>query len=234
MEYGHLTSDPAAAGAALAALAAEPPPIRLPIPLPDVPVVVDDDGEPLVDAGRQLMCLRAYHDAGWPGTDPRTWLRAGVVSRLVELQVHLPHGFGLAIFDGWRSPTTVRALYDHYYGPGSTLEPGYLAPPEGRTPPHTTGGAVDLTLTWHGAPLALGTPFDEFTPRAHLCSFESEPGPVRALRRLLVHHMVDAGFAPFAEEWWHFSHGDEDWARWRGVRVANHGATSPGPDGPRR
>lgn len=198
------------------------------------PVAAD---EPLVDAGRDLTCLNCYHAAGWAGTSATTWLRLGVVTRLLELD--LPDGFGLALFDGWRSPTTVAALYDHYYGPGSTLEAGYLADPaadpgdSGRTgpPPHLTGGAVDLTLTWNGTPLSLGTPFDEFTPRAHLAALEAADDGAdrldRDLRRLLHAVMVDAGFAPYDHEWWHFSYGDAAWASWHGRSTALYGATSP-------
>lgn len=191
--------------------------------------------EPLVEVGERIPCVNCYHRAGWAGTSPTTWLRASVVERLAAVTTHLPPGFGLAVFDGWRAPETVRALYAHYYGPGSTLEAGYLAnPDEDRDgpPPHLTGGAVDLTLTWHGAPLSLGTPFDEFSPRAHLDALEEAPEGTpdaldRDLRRVLTAAMVEAGFAPYAQEWWHFAHGDDEWARWAGAASALYGATSP-------
>ena len=204
-------------------------------------VAVADD-EPLVDAGRDLLCINCYFGAGWAGTSPTTWLRLGVVHRLIELASGLPDGFGLAIFDGWRSPTTVRALYAHYYGPGSTLEPGFLADPDAEDldatppppPPHGTGGAVDLTLSWRGTPLSLGTPFDEFTARAHLTALEEAPGGAdespdaldRDLRRLLHAVMTDAGFAAYDQEWWHFSYGDHAWAAATGAAVL-YGTTAP-------
>jgi zinc D-Ala-D-Ala dipeptidase len=167
--------------------------------------------EALVDVTDRFVCVGCYHRAGWPGTSERTWLRSGVADRLAVVEAGLPDGFGLAIFDGWRSEETIRALYAHFYGPGSTLEPGYLADPNaGDDPPHLTGGAVDLTLTWDGNPLSLGTPFDEFTPRAHLRALEAAPDDSpdaldRDLRRLLCAAMTDAGLAPYSEEWWHYS-----------------------------
>ncbi|MFN8050608.1 MAG: M15 family metallopeptidase [Acidimicrobiales bacterium] len=189
----------------------------------------DAAGDELVDAGRELRCLACYHAADWPGTSATTWLRAGVVRRLADIESRLPSGFGLAIFDGWRSMETVRALYAHYYGPGSTLEPGYLADPDAAgVPPHLTGGAVDLTLSWQGVPLSLGTAFDEFTPRAAADALElGEETVDRDLRRFLRDVMTTAGFAPYAEEWWHFSWGDDDWARWSGADSALYGATAP-------
>lgn len=196
--------------------------------------------EPLVDAGRDLLCVNCYHRAGWAGTSSTTWLRRGVVARLLEsVQLDLPDGFGLAVYDGWRSPQTVTALYDHFYGEGSDLEPGYLAPPSKDPddpdnvddidpPPHLTGGAVDLTLSWRGTPLSLGTPFDEFTPRAHLTALESGPATLdRDLRRLLFTVMTEAGFAPYEQEWWHYSYGDRAWADHHGHAAPLYGATSP-------
>ena len=195
-------------------------------------VLTTECGEPLVAADGSLACINAYRVGGWPGTDHRVWLRSGVVDRLLAAERQLPNGFAFAIFDGWRSAETIRALYHHFYGPGSTLAPGFLADPDDptRIPPHGTGGAVDLTLSWQGAPLSLGTPFDEFTDRAHLEALEAS-GPEdhlsRDLRRLLFHTMTSHGFAPYAEEWWHFSHGDVAWALADGEAIARYGPTSP-------
>jgi len=200
---------------------------------PARPRLGDDD---LIAVDAHLLCLGAYHRAGWAGTDSRTWLRPAIAERLVLIEGTLPDGFGLAIFDGWRSDETVRALYDHYYGPGSTLAPGYLAPPSddpsAPPPPHLTGAAVDLTLSWHGAPLSLGTPYDEFSERAHLDALDGVPDDHpdaldRDLRRLLHRTMTAGGFAPYDQEWWHYSWGDDAWATWSGEPAALYGATSP-------
>ena len=195
-------------------------------------VVTAECGEPLAAADGSLACINAYRVGGWPGTEDTVWLRSGVLDRLLAAQLQLPNGFAFAIFDGWRSAATIRALYDHFYGPGSTLAPGFLADPDDATqvPPHSTGGAVDLTLSWQGTPLSLGTPFDEFTERAHLTALERcgpEDHLSRDLRRLLFHTMTSHGFAPYAEEWWHFSHGDVAWAIAAGEAVAGYGPTNP-------
>ena len=194
----------------------------------DVRVV--DRGEPLAEVSRH-QAVNAYRAVSWPGATDAVWLREGVVERLDVAAKGLPPGYGFAIYDGWRSPETIRALHDHYYGPGSTLAPGFLADPDDPdvVPPHLTGGAVDLTLAWEGTPLALGTPFDDFTPRAHLRALEDSPGeePSRSLRRLLHEVMVDAGFAPFDLEWWHYSWGDQAWACATGEIVAHYGPAAP-------
>ncbi len=200
------------------------------------PPRIDDTGEPLVElrAGPRLALLNLYHRDGWAGTDERVWLREGVATRLAGAAHALPEGFGLAVFDGWRSPATVRTLYEHFYGPGSTLPPGFLADPDDPdvVPPHTTGAAVDVTLTWKGTALALGTVFDDFTDAAHLCSLEhlaptDRTGPSKALRRLLHDRLGAQGFVGMAEEWWHVSWGDQHWSSVRGRETAPYGPTAP-------
>jgi len=223
--YATLSRPPAEVGAPPVDAAPLPPDHAPPGPLP----TVAECGQPLVAVDPHLPCLSAYRAAGWAGTASTTWLRSSVVERLVAVHEALPSGFGLAVFDGWRSPETIRALWNHYYGPGSQLEPGFLADPDGDgDPPHLTGGAVDLTLTWRGAPLSLGTPFDEFSTRAHLRALEDAgPEPDRSLRRLLHHAVVAQGFVPFAQEWWHVSFGDQDWAAATGAPAARYGPTAP-------
>jgi len=197
-----------------------------------VPPIVEC-GEPLVAVDDVLSCLNLYRGDGWAGTHDATWLRAGAVERLVAAQAALPDGFGLAVFDGWRSPITCRALFDHFYGPGSTLPPGFVADPDHPhwPPPHTTGGAVDLTLTWHGQALALGTAFDDFSPAAAADALErgtaSDAEPDRSLRRLLAGVLAAQGFAGLAEEWWHVSWGDQHWAACTGATHARYGPTAP-------
>lgn len=198
---------------------------------PDVVPAIDECGEPLVAVDDVVPCLNLYRVDGWAGTEPTTWLRANVASRLVAAHRSLPDGFGLAVFDGWRSPTTCRALFDHFYGPDSTLPPGYVADPDDADwpPPHSTGGAVDLTLTWRGQGLALGTAFDDFSPAAAADALEGPAGaePDRSLRRMLAGVLEGQGFVGLAEEWWHVSWGDQHWAACTGEASARYGPTSP-------
>jgi D-alanyl-D-alanine dipeptidase len=202
--------------------------------LADGDLPVEECGEPLVEVDAHLQCLNLYRVDGWAGVPERTWVRAEVLERLLFAQSLLPDGFSLAVFDGWRSPETVRALYDHFYGPGSLLEPGFLANPDDPTivPPHLTGAAVDLTLAWRGQPLALGTQFDDFTARSWVHALEGggpdQHEPDRSLRRLLHAVMRAAGMVGMREEWWHFSYGDQRWAAVQRQPRAVYGPTRPG------
>ncbi len=78
-----------------------------------------------------------------------------------------------------------------------------------------------------------GSLFDELSPIAHSDHFENRDdlglsdAEARDNRRLLHWLMVEAGFAPNPNEWWHFSHGDQTWARVQGEPAAFYGETAP-------
>ena len=96
--------------------------------------------------------------------------------------------------------------------------------------PHNTGGAVDLTIVdKDGKELEMGTYFDEFHERSYGDYFDGsvdEDGAkeFRKNRQLLREILVDAGFAPYKWEWWHFSFGNQDWAEHFGESVAIYGS----------
>ncbi len=203
--------------------------------LPLVPPDPLDQGEPLIPLEHlpRVVDLATYHSAGWPGALPRSWARSGAVQRLVAAAHLLPEGFGIAVFDAWRPLPLQRRIFDHFYGPGSPLERGFVSPPSpaaGTPPPHLTGGTFDLTLTWQGQPLALGTAFDEFTVRAHTRALEREESLERDLRRLLVSCVLRVGFVTYAAEWWHVEHGTRRWAaQW--MTAPRYGVAAPPAEG---
>lgn len=237
-DYSSLGVDPAHHAEVLTDAIASASAIATPLIAPEVTpeqVAVIDNGESLRPIPSTLVDINAYRSAGWPGVAPRCWVRGSVADRLATASSQLPAGLNLGLFDGWRSMCTVRALWDHYYGPGSTLAPGYVADPDHPrlVPPHHTGGAVDVTLCLDTIPLNLGTPFDSFTADAAATAFEHTSATegrgskllVRDLRRLLHRTMSNAGFTPMAAEWWHFSFGDQCWASAHGHDQAPFGAT---------
>ena len=77
---------------------------------------------------------------------------------------------------------------------------------------YPTGGAVAVDVLRDGLPVDLGTKVmqpsrDSFTfsPFVSREAWEN--------RQLLRRAMMAAGFAPYDGEWWHFSYGDKEWAR---------------------
>lgn len=195
-------------------------------------------GDGLVD----ITCIHprvrygaAYLSQGLAGALERCYVRSGVWERLHRALELLPERYSLLIFDGLRPLSVQRAIRDQFRQILSEERPGLGAEeletvlddfaarpvkrPE-RPAPHTTGGAVDLTLCLDGAPLDMGTGFDDLTELAHTAWFEGAQAPVgrriRDHRRLLYHVMRAAGFVSYDCEWWHYAYGERMWARERG------------------
>ncbi len=81
-------------------------------------------------------------------------------------------------------------------------------------PPHTTGGAVDLTIIdlITGQELDMGTAIDALNDEKIFtfhCSLTDEQ---KQNRSVLYASMATAGFVGFPCEWWHFSYGEKEWA----------------------
>lgn len=193
-------------------------------------------GEPLIDITARSPRIRygaAYLKLGLPGALDRCFVRLGVWKRLQRVLELLPKGYSLLIFDGLRPLRVQRAIYSQFKADLQRDRPE-LSPDEleralddfvarpvkrpDRPAPHTTGGAVDLTLCLEGVPLDMGTDFDDLTNQAHTDWFETVPGMegVRDRRRFLYHAMGTAGFVNYGCEWWHYSYGDRQWGRTTG------------------
>lgn len=196
---------------------------------PELPPVAEPSDEPLVAvAHRRIRVLASYWHGGWHHARPGCWLRASVLDRLGAAADSLPDHWGLAVFDGWRPLDLQAELYDAAYR-DADLPEGFVAYPDPdptTPPPHLTGGAVDLTLTRDGTPLALGTGFDDFSALAWTDALEGTPGADRDARRLLYGTMRDQGFVVLDCEWWHFEHGTRLWGALTG------GSPSLGPTEP--
>lgn len=209
-------------------------------------VPIEPLDEPLVrvaDIGGRVHEEPQYHLRNLPGALPRGWVREGVADRLARAAASLPDGLSLVVWDGYRTMATQAALYHAYLDeltmvhadwPADALEEAaarYVTPPSpsrAAPPPHLTGGAVDLTLgDGDGTPLDLGTEFDAFVPEAGARALEDVPGRARDLRRTLFWAMAGQGFTAYAEEWWHFDHGDQFWGLATGRRARYAGADAP-------
>ncbi|MDF1497514.1 MAG: M15 family metallopeptidase [Patescibacteria group bacterium] len=90
-------------------------------------------------------------------------------------------------------------------------------------PPHSTSAACDLTIRKNsGEHLFMGGIFDDASDISNTDFFEIESqkrtltfSEIEALqnRRLLYHLMTNTGFANNPTEWWHYSYGDQMWAK---------------------
>lgn len=127
------------------------------------------------------------------------------------------HGFRLKIFDAYRpqravnhfvrwtkdpSDALMRDIYYPVFDKSTLLARGFISAKSG----HTRGSTVDLTLfdMKAGRDADMGGLFDYFGERSYADYTKDLTPEQLANRKLLREAMIEAGFAPIKEEWWHF------------------------------
>lgn len=204
-------------------------------PLPEPPTeegaraaAVRETGAPLVEVPGDIATYHAYLEFGSPKFPQKMLARDEVIERIRTAQTLIPAPFTLLVLDTWRSREAQRELGRIYREAYPDLDATFVADPDDTEliAPHTLGAAVDLTLAFEGKGLPLGSDFDQFDATAGAMYLEREDSLTdnltardeldRDLRRVLSHAMLEAGFAPLASEWWHFSYGDQRWAAFYG------------------
>ena len=216
------------------------------------PIPIEECGEPLQDLPREFLRMEPhpYMALGAPyGASGNPFqLRQGVVQRLLKAQRRLSDhdpSLRLSIFDAWR-PIAVQAfMVEHSIADlcrerGVELMSGdafdrvvadvgrfWAAPSRdpATPPPHSTGAAVDLTLSSReGIPLEMGGEIDAIgaiSEPEHYAGKEDPDARCWHQRRQLLADVMDAsGFAQHPNEWWHYSFGDQLWAWRKGAAVA--------------
>jgi D-alanyl-D-alanine dipeptidase len=194
-----------------------------------------DDGDPLVDL-RSVPDLR-LDDRAADSDGAYAWLRRGVVERLLTAQRSLPYGLRLLVVEGYRPPDTQASIFSGYRDELRLLHPDwsderlhmetykFVSPV--RVVPHSTGGALDVTLcTADGAELDIGTELDA-TPKAsgNACFTHALniAVPARRNRRTLSGALHRARLVNYPTEWWHWSYGDRYWAVLTGEMSTRYG-----------
>ncbi|MDX2239931.1 MAG: M15 family metallopeptidase [Leptolyngbyaceae cyanobacterium bins.302] len=209
-------------------------------------VPIQDCGEPLVPIPQDVFCLIQPHPyealgAPYAGKSP-FWVRQGVCDRLLLAQAHLQRqhpGWNILIFDAFRPLAVQQFMVDYTFADtvqqrGLSLEAltdwqrqdlyeqvyefwALPDPDPTRPPPHSTGGAVDVTLVNQlGEQVDMGSAIDEISPRSYPNHYATSTS--QAEQRFHQHRawlnqvMTQAGFKRHPQEWWHFCYGDQLWA----------------------
>lgn len=197
-------------------------------------VLIRECGEPLVDFLE--LCPQLVLSPRHPVFEfPRVHLvRASVARMLGEAARALPDGLRLQIVEGYRPIAVQREHFKHSLEearkrfPGAEeakiyLEAGrYSAPPDAPTPPpHLTGGAVDVTIIDSaGEELDFTSPFD-LLDIAHAAMNARGLSPAAQGNRALLRQVMEpTGLTNYADEWWHWSYGDNGWALRVGAEAA--------------
>ncbi|MCO1598679.1 M15 family metallopeptidase [Micromonospora sp. RHAY321] len=194
-----------------------------------------DDGEPLVDL-RELPDLRLDGRAA-DASGAYARLRAGVADRLLAAQRALPAGVRLLVIEGYRPYAAQLAIFAGYRDELRRRHPEwspqrlhretskFVSPVE--VAPHSTGGAVDLTLcTDDGVELDLGTAVDATPEDSAEACFTAAPtigATARRHRQLMAEALGGVGLVNYPTEWWHWSYGDRYWALTTGAAHTRYG-----------
>lgn len=108
-------------------------------------------------------------------------------------------GLTLVIYDCYRPYGFQQKMYE------IVNNPRYVAPP-GKGSNHNRGAAIDLTLAHEdGTILDMGNPFDDFSELSEYGN-PNISKQAQKNRKLLRKIMINAGFTPYKNEWWHFDY----------------------------
>lgn len=148
-------------------------------------------------------------------------IRESVFKKLTAAANRLPGKFMLQVDSGYRSRETQEKLHKArtlQFGNKKNADKLVFNPAKG-IPPHSTGGAVDVTLTdQKGREINLSSPLDKFYVEPKLYSNKISP-EAQQLRILLHNIMIQENFAPHPNEYWHFSYGDLLWSKHYGKSI---------------
>lgn len=156
---------------------------------------------------------------------PRCLLTPQAARALARAQADLAaEGLGLKVFDCYRplravadfaawardpADARMKAAYYPAIDKRDLFRLGYIA----ERSAHSRGSTVDLTLVGleDGREIDMGTPFDLFDP-ASATESRAVSRAQRDNRLRLRAAMIRAGFAPYPQEWWHFTLRNEPFA----------------------
>ncbi len=206
-------------------------------------ILIEESFEQMVEISTEFLRFTPHPyeklNAPYKNRSP-FYVREGVLKQLLKAQVKLnstKNGYKLKIFDAYRpvevqkfmieydknrvsqenynsifadlkemKKTEVEGIVSHFWSPISKnidLNP----------PPHSTGGALDLTIVDNdGVELDMGSKIDELINKSTSDFFTGSKSIYEKNRELLVEVMSFSGFVQLPTEWWHFSYGDQIWA----------------------
>lgn len=170
-----------------------------------------------------------YHDYITEHPDFTLGLRQTVAEMLVAAQNKLPDTWKIVLRAGYRPPSVQQAIFDAFCDETAQANPkwttnqvleharSYVSDPNVVTPPHCTGGAVDVDILNAATKelIDFGAPINATSPKSHLDA-TGLTAEQQSNRKKLHDAMLSVGFAPLASEWWHFQYGEKLWADYYG------------------
>lgn len=202
-------------------------------------IPIRECGEPLVEF--LGLSDRLVQDAPRFAYRRVAYARARVAEGLRIAAEALPPGFLLGVIEGWRSPhiqrrmhlTTRQRLMEMHpdWSPYrlARVANQFTAPMDRRVPPpHTTGGAVDVTLLdLEGRMVDVHSPYERRDRAGFFFDAPDLSPEARRHRAILAEAMRAGGLTNYPSEYWHWSYGDQGWAYRCGHPFALYGPVTP-------
>ncbi len=195
---------------------------------------------PIQDNGEEFIDLISQDELSYgsspeiPNNTDYTKMRVSVYEKLCLAQNTLPTGIKFRIYEAYRSLSLQQKLFSERKDQLSLLYPEWndeklhkevckMVSPvlnfDGtkNTPPHSTGGAIDVYLINSGGSLIdMGIyPGDWMQDNDGSISLTHSPAiseEVQANRKIMSEALEKAGFVNYPGEYWHWSYGDKYWA----------------------
>jgi D-alanyl-D-alanine dipeptidase len=208
-------------------------------------IEIKENDDPLIDWRDQKDILFGPSPEIKNNTD-YTKLRLTVFNKLKEAQSKLPNGIKFCIYEGYRSLQLQEQLFNERYNIIKNKYPDWnheqiflettkMVSPiinlDGsvNTPPHSTGGAVDLYLVdENGEAVDMGIhPKDWMQDTDGILSLTASTiisDQARFYRKIMSEVLGNVGFVNYPTEFWHWSYGDRYWAYFAGSKHALYGS----------
>lgn len=177
-------------------------------------IKIIDNGEKLVEIiNKDIILEPIYFKKKFKGSIEKMYLRERVIKILNSISNELiKHNLNIIVFDAYRTIELQTFLAEQNT---IALEEGFISPLNNLdkfTPPHMTGGAIDLAICKDKKLLNFGTKFDDFTSKANTMYYKGINSEIHSNRMMLVEIMQKYGFTNYSMEWWHFDYGNQFWA----------------------
>lgn len=196
-----------------------------------ITVPVQDNGEPLLEVNSLLPdVLYEYQKQDMiPYVGNRFFLREGAIERLrlasIALKKNRPD-WRFKLVYAYRHPEIQARYFETRRSEIRAANPNltdneirdraHLLSASPGVAGHPTGGAIDVTIVDEiGAELDMGTAIADFTRGEKIQALFPYLTTEQKENRLFLRKLLmEQGFAPFDGEWWHFSYGDREWAKY--------------------
>ena len=220
----------------------------------DIILIVDPRilAMPVVENHEALIDLRLQSNITYgpspeiPDNIDYTFLRESVYLKLIEAQNSLPNGWRFCLYEGYRSLSLQKMLYDTRYAKIQKKHPEWspdqvyeetirLVSPvinqdgSANVPPHSTGGAVDVyLLDEQDNVVDMGMHpkdwMDDVDGTLSQTDSAVISGAAREHRKIMSDAMTAVGFINYPTEFWHWSYGDRYWAYFKNAPHAIYGS----------